>query len=115
MCALDAEHEQDDVGDVHLGAIDLDGDTEEAHGLEALLVVKPPHEDVDVVDEWVLVLLEPTDDALEHGSHVGAMGILKLAMLPPMMRILLSGLDMLHVMRSAATVVTGEQAGRVQT
>ena len=65
MRALDAERERDDVGDVCLGAIDLDGDAEEAHGLEALLVVKPPHEDADAVhDEWVLVLLEPTDDAL---------------------------------------------------
>ena len=70
--ALDAKHEQDDVGDVHLGAVDLDGDTEEAHGLEALLVVKLPHKDADAVcDEWVLLLLEPADDALEHGSHVG--------------------------------------------
>ena len=70
--ALDAEREWDDVGDVHLGAIDLDGDAEEAHGLDDLLVVKLPHEYVDTVrDEWVLVLLEPMDDALERGSHIG--------------------------------------------
>ena len=60
VCALDAEQEWDDVGDVHLRAIDLDGDTEEVHGFEDLLVVKPPHEDADAVhDELVLVLLEP--------------------------------------------------------
>ena len=41
--------------------------------------------------------------------------ILKLAMLLPMMRILLFRLDMPRVMRSDATVVTGEWAGRVQT
>ena len=64
--ALDAKGERDDVGNVHVGAVDLDGDTEEVHGLEALLVVKPPHEDADTVcNEWVLVLLEPADDALE--------------------------------------------------
>ena len=41
--------------------------------------------------------------------------ILKLAMPLPMVRILLSRLDMPRVMRLAAMVVTGEQAGRAQT
>ena len=43
--ALDAKCERDNVGDVCLRAIDLDGDTEDVHGLEALLVVKPLHEE----------------------------------------------------------------------
>ena len=115
MCALDAKHKRDDVGDVCLGAIDLDGDAEEVHGIEALLVIKLPHEDADAVrDEWVLVvlvLLEPTDDALECGSHVGDSEVGDAVVDDEDLAVWAGHATCDEV---SCTVVTCEQAGRVQ-
>jgi hypothetical protein len=77
----DAEGERDAGGDVVLRAEDLDLDAEglaeEAHGLEALLVVGPAaaDKDADFVElQALLVLLERADDALEGGGDVGEVG-----------------------------------------
>ena len=112
-CGLDAECERDDVGDVCLGAVDLDGDAEEVYGLEALLVVKPLHEDADVVcNEWDHVLLEPTDDALECGSHIGDSEVGNATTNDEDLAVWAGHAACDEV---GCMVVTGEQAGRVWT
>ena len=81
LLASDTKRKGDDGGDVGVWAVDLDLDTErlaeEAHGLEALLVVGAATTDEDadlVVDEGALVLLQGTNDALEGGCDVGEVG-----------------------------------------
>ena len=66
---------------MRLGAVDLDFDAErlaeEAHHLEALLVIgaTTPDKDLDtVLLERALVLLERANDALEGGRDVGKVG-----------------------------------------
>ena len=81
LADINAEGEGDDLGDVCVGAEDTDGDaqalSEQAHGLETLLVVGAyaTHEDLDlVVDELALELLEGADDTLEGGCNIGEVG-----------------------------------------
>ncbi len=81
LADINAEGEWHDLGDVCVGAEDTDGDTqalsEQAHGLETLLVVgtSTTHEDLDlVVDELALELFKSADDALEGGSNIGEVG-----------------------------------------
>lgn len=81
LLAGDAEGERDDLGNVGLRAVDLDLDakglSEEAEGLETLLVVRSTTTDEDldlVVDERLLELLERLDDALEGGGDIGEVG-----------------------------------------
>ena len=69
------------LGDVSVGAVHLDGDTErlaeKAHRLQTLLVVRATTTNVDlhiVIDERGLVLLQRTDDTLEGGSDVREVG-----------------------------------------
>lgn len=76
-----AEREGHDLGDMRVGAVHLDGDAEglaeEAHRLEALLVVGASTADVDtdlVGDERRLVLFQCTDDAFEGGGNIGEVG-----------------------------------------
>ena len=77
----DAESEGNDLSNVSVGTVNLDGDTEglsqETHGLETLLVVGTATTDVDadiVSNEGSLVLLQCTNDTLEGSSDVGEVG-----------------------------------------
>lgn len=75
------ESEGNDVGDVSLGTVYLNGYaetfSEETHGFETFLVVRSTttNEDFDgVSDELLLVFLECADDALERGGDVREVG-----------------------------------------
>lgn len=72
------EGERNDLGNVRVGPVDLDGHpeglSEETHGFETFLVVWSTAADVDldaVGNETCLEFLEGTDDTLESSSDVG--------------------------------------------
>lgn len=78
---LNTKGERDDLGNVSVGTINLDGDTkrlsQETHGFETFLVVGATTTNVDadiVGDEGSLVLLQGTDDTLEGSGNVGEVG-----------------------------------------
>ena len=78
---LDTKSKRNDLSNVSVGTVNLDGYTEglsqETHGLETLLVVGTTTTDVDadiVSDEAAAVLLEGADDALEGRSDIGEVG-----------------------------------------
>ena len=81
VTCLDTQSEWNDLSDMSFGAVNLDRNTQrfaqQAHGLEALLVVWTTTTNVDfnlVVDERRLELRKGTNDTLESSSDVGEVG-----------------------------------------